>query len=60
MNKGVRKGQWWRSVTGFEFRVMAVSEGYVLCRRKGCVPFVTKVKDFTLFKQLAIPAKESP
>ena len=28
-----------------EFRVMAVAEGYYMCRRKGCCPAIFSVKD---------------
>ena len=29
-----------------EVRIMAIVEGYVMCRHKGCMPFVESVKDF--------------
>ena len=29
----------------FEVRVMAISEGYAMVRRKGAMPFVCNVKD---------------
>ena len=28
-----------------EFRVMAIAEGYYMCRRKGCYPTLFKVND---------------
>ena len=28
-----------------EVRVMAVAEGYAMCRRPGCIPFVVRVND---------------
>ena len=29
----------------FEVRVMAIAEGYAMVRRKGCMPFVCRIKD---------------
>ena len=28
-----------------EYRIMAIAEGYVMLRKKGCVPFVESKKD---------------
>lgn len=56
----VRKGQWWRELSGAEFRVMSVAENYAMCRRKGCLPFVKRVNTFNDCKKLAIPAKDTP
>lgn len=28
-----------------EVRVMAVAEGYAMCRRRGCIPFVANVTE---------------
>lgn len=33
-----------------EVRVMAVAEGYAMCRRPGCVPFVVSVKEMADWK----------
>ncbi|PKM47115.1 MAG: hypothetical protein CVV05_01620 [Gammaproteobacteria bacterium HGW-Gammaproteobacteria-1] len=37
--------QVYRGATG-EVRVMAVVEGYVMARHKGCMPFLKKVPEF--------------
>lgn len=30
---------------GGEYRIMAIAEGYVMLRRKGCAPFIESKKD---------------
>jgi hypothetical protein len=40
----VKPGARFRDEVG-EFRVMAVAEGWAMCRRKGCSPFVRSVRD---------------
>lgn len=29
--------------------IMAVADGYIMCRYKGCMPFVKSVKEFPIF-----------
>lgn len=41
----------------FPLRIMAIEEGYVMARFKGCMPFVQSVKDFE--KRLEIAAISS-
>lgn len=42
------KQRWRHRGHGSEVRVMAVVEGYVMVRHKGCVPFLVHWKDFEL------------
>jgi hypothetical protein len=39
--------KWEYKINKFEVRVMAISEGYAMVRRKGCIPFVCNIKDLT-------------
>lgn len=47
----VKRGQWWRDEID-QFRVIVVAEGYAMCRRKGCGPFLRHVKEFSKYTQL--------
>lgn len=38
-------GQVWKDEMG-EVRIMAVAEGYVMARRKGCAPFLENIVGF--------------
>jgi hypothetical protein len=39
--------KWEYKINKFEVRVMAISGGYAMVRRKGCLPFVCNMKDLT-------------
>lgn len=55
----VRKGQYWKDAVG-QFRVMAVAENYVMCRRRGVVPFVLPIKKFYDLIRLHVAIKDQP
>jgi hypothetical protein len=38
--------QWWHNRHG-NVRIMTISEGYIMARRKGQEPFVRSIADFT-------------
>lgn len=44
---------------GMECRVIAETEGYIVARYKGCVPFVTYRKDFLSKFQEVLPVPEA-
>lgn len=41
----IKDGKWVTVTDEFEVRVMAIVEGYAMVRRKGCMPFVCRVRD---------------
>lgn len=57
MNINLTPGQTFTEGFPFPLRIMAICEGYVLARFKGCTPFVQSVKDFE--KRLEIAAISS-
>jgi hypothetical protein len=44
-HSAIEPGYMWRDEHG-PMRVMAVVDGYAMCRRPGCMPFVRAVSDF--------------
>jgi len=42
----IKPGQSFEVITGLPLKVMAVTEGYVMARHKGCFPFVETVEAF--------------
>lgn len=47
----VQKGTTWKDEHG-AFRVIVVAEGYAMCRRKYCGPFLRHVGEFAKYIQL--------
>lgn len=45
----IKVGSKFRNSYGTEFKIMAVVDGYCMCRYKGCVPFVQSVKDLVKY-----------
>jgi len=41
-----KEGEIWTQDGGRVFKVMAVADGYVMARFKGCIPFVSKLTEF--------------
>lgn len=39
------KRTWWRDAHGC-FQVIVVAEGWAMCRRKGCAPFLLHIREF--------------
>ncbi len=37
-------GDSWKDAHGLT-RIMAIADGYAMCRRRGCMPFVVYLKD---------------
>ena len=47
MTEEIKVNQRWQHITlGYTVKVLAIAEGYVMCRRKGCLPFLESVKYF--------------
>jgi len=42
----IKPGQSFEIITGLPLKVMAVAEGYVMARHKGCYPFVETLEAF--------------
>jgi|GEM_PF-2570077 len=45
-NTQIKPGQSFEIITGLPIKVLAVAEGYVMARHKGCFPFVETLEAF--------------
>lgn len=45
---------------GGEYRIMAIAEGYVMIRKKGCMPFVESKKDMIAWFEKSLQPKTAP
>ena len=46
LNEKIKVGQKYDYGTKFYIKIMAIADGYVLARVKGCMPFAQSIKDF--------------